>query len=296
MLSQKFKKVLKIIAKKLLKLKGCQWAVIGSAGLALQGVKIKPHDLDLLMSFSNLEKMPLIFSPYQPSAVLKISFLNRLPTRKVKMKIRGIKVEICAEPKDGVFLSQLLARKIKKARVDKIEVPCLNLQASALAYAQIERFKRVKLIKKFLKQPIKVAVSGGFDPVHFGHLRLFKAAKKLGDQLIVILNNDHWLLEKKGFVFMLQKERQEILKAIKWVDRVVLTSHPKNPKDMSVCRELKKIKPDIFANGGDRTRKNIPEKETCKKIGCQMVFNVGGGKKIQSSSWLLEQYEKCCQK
>lgn len=137
------------------------------------------------------------------------------------------------------------------------------------------------------KKKIIVAVSGGFDPLHIGHVRLFKEAKKLGDKLIVILNNDNWLIAKKGYVFMSQKERKEILKAIKYVDEVILTNHPKKPKDMSVCAELLKIKPDIFANGGDRNKNNIPEVDICRAIGCKMVFNVGKGGKIQSSSWLI---------
>ncbi|MDP3052539.1 MAG: adenylyltransferase/cytidyltransferase family protein [bacterium] len=138
------------------------------------------------------------------------------------------------------------------------------------------------------RKPVIVAVSGGFDPVHIGHIRLFETAKKLGDKLVVILNNDNWLMKKKGFVFMPQKERRELLKALAVVDKVILTGHPKNPADMSVSGELKKIRPDIFANGGDRTKKNIPEVAVCEKINCKMVFNVGPGGKIQSSSWLLK--------
>jgi D-beta-D-heptose 7-phosphate kinase/D-beta-D-heptose 1-phosphate adenosyltransferase len=94
-------------------------------------------------------------------------------------------------------------------------------------------------------------------------------------------------MAKKGYVFLPQKERKALIESIKWVDKVILTSHPKNPKDMSVSKELMRLKPDIFANGGDRTRKNIPEVEVCRKIGCKMVFGVGG-KKIQSSSWLVK--------
>jgi D-beta-D-heptose 7-phosphate kinase/D-beta-D-heptose 1-phosphate adenosyltransferase len=135
-----------------------------------------------------------------------------------------------------------------------------------------------------------VAVSGGFDPLHVGHVRLFGRAKKLGDELVVILNNDNWLRKKKGFVFMPARERKEVIEALQSVDRVVLTSHKKNPADMSVCAELLKIKPHIFANGGDRTKKNIPEVAVCKKIGCKMVFGVGHGGKVQSSSWLLSKY------
>lgn len=132
-----------------------------------------------------------------------------------------------------------------------------------------------------------VAVSGGFDPVHIGHVRMFEAAKKLSDQLVVILNNDNWLKKKKGYVFMHEKERKEIIEAFKMVDKVVITKHTKNSKDTSVCAELQKIKPDIFANGGDRKLDNIPEVEVCKQIKCKMIFNVGKGGKVQSSSWLV---------
>lgn len=141
---------------------------------------------------------------------------------------------------------------------------------------------------------IVVAVSGGFDPLHFGHVRLFKEAKKLGDELVVILNNDNWLKQKKGFVFIPQNERKEIIESLKWVDRVIITEHEPCPKDMSVCRELKKLRPDIFANGGDRAKNTLPGPEVavCKEINCRMVFNVGQGGKVQSSSWLLQKFLK----
>ena len=144
-----------------------------------------------------------------------------------------------------------------------------------------------KINKK--RKAIIVAVSGGFDCLHVGHVRLFQEAKKLGDRLVVILNNDNWLMAKKGYVFMPQNERREILEALACVDEVVLTGHPKNPKDMSVAKELLKIKPDIFARGGDRNAKNLPDQEikTCKDINCKIVYNVGKGGKVQSSSWLV---------
>lgn len=138
--------------------------------------------------------------------------------------------------------------------------------------------------KKKSKKTI-VAVSGGFDPVHIGHVRLFQKARKLGHRLVVILNNDNWLMNKKGFVFMKQNERKEILLALDCVDSVVITSHTKHDPDTSVCRALAKIKPDIFANGGDRKRGNVPEDAVCSQLGIKMVYNVGGGK-VQSSSWL----------
>jgi len=132
-----------------------------------------------------------------------------------------------------------------------------------------------------------VVVSGGFDPLHVGHVRLMREAKKLGDELVVILNNDNWLTTKKGFVFMAEKERAEVLKGLGMVDRVVITHHKKNDTDRSVSKELARLKPDIFANGGDRkTTAHIPEAAVCKKYSIKMVFNVGPGGKVQSSSWL----------
>ena len=142
------------------------------------------------------------------------------------------------------------------------------------------------------KKQVIVAVSGGFDPIHVGHVRMFQEAKKMGDKLVVILNNDNWLKKKKGFVFMPQQERAEIIKNIKWVDDVVFAGHKPNTNDMSVCAELRKLKLNIFANGGDRKLDNIPEVPVCEEIGCKMVFNVGRGGKIQSSSRLLEKYKK----
>ena len=136
-----------------------------------------------------------------------------------------------------------------------------------------------------------VAVSGGFDPIHIGHIKLIQEARKLGDKLIVILNNDNWLHKKKTHIFMHQKERKEIIESIEGVDEVIITSHPKNPSYMDVSKEILKIKPDIFANGGDRKNQDdIPEVAACNQVGCKTIFNVGQGGKIQSSSWLLAKY------
>src|SRR3989344_1691964 len=150
--------------------------------------------------------------------------------------------------------------------------------------------------KKINKKKILVAISGGMDPFHVVHVRLIQAARKLGDELIIILNNDNWLKDKKGSVFMLQEERKEILEAIKGVDRVLLTDHKPGEYflDRSVCRALRKIQPDIFANGGDRKPDGdpVPEVALCEELGIKMIYNVGEGGKVQSSSWLLEKSAK----
>lgn len=142
-------------------------------------------------------------------------------------------------------------------------------------------------------EPIKtVVVSGGFDPLHIGHIRMFQEARKLGDRLVVILNNDNWLLDKKGFVFMPEAERKEIIESYNFVDEVVLTSHTPGCVDHSVSMEIQAINPQVFANGGDRKAEvDIPEAKTCAEIGCEMIFNIGGGK-IQSSSWLTNKRQK----
>jgi len=129
---------------------------------------------------------------------------------------------------------------------------------------------------------------------------MFNEARALGDKLVVILNNDNWLKKKKEFCFMPEVERKEITEGFRAVDEVMLTGHPENPEDMSVCSELRELHPDIFANGGDRTvadSKNqssslSPEAVLCAQLGIKMVFNVGRGGKVQSSSWLLKNYNE----
>lgn len=132
-----------------------------------------------------------------------------------------------------------------------------------------------------------VAVSGGFDPVHIGHVRMFSEAKKLGDRLVVIINNDNWLRTKKGFIFMPEQERAELISHFADVDEVVITSHTEDDSDRSVSRELANVRPHIFANGGDRNNEaDVPETIVCAQYNIEMVFNVGQGGKVQSSSWL----------
>lgn len=150
-------------------------------------------------------------------------------------------------------------------------------------------------MKKSSKERIVVAVSGGFDPVHIGHVRMFQEAKKLGDELVVLLNNDNWVRKKKGYVFMAEEERKEILEALETVDRVILTGHVSDPEDMSVAEDLRQLRPHIFANGGDRKEGDIPELVVCNEMGCEMVFNIGHGGKVQSSSRLVSEAPCSCE-
>ena len=125
-------------------------------------------------------------------------------------------------------------------------------------------------------------MSGGFDPVHVGHQRMFKAARELGNYLVVILNSDRFLMEKKGYVFMPYEERAELLCGFQAVDEVMRCIDD----DQTVCETLRALKPTTFANGGDRKADNIPEYAVCQELGIEMVFNVGG-EKVQSSSELV---------
>jgi cytidyltransferase-like protein len=126
-----------------------------------------------------------------------------------------------------------------------------------------------------------VAVSGYFDPIHAGHIEYFKLARELGDKLVVILNNDEQAKLKKGKSFMPLEQRKAIIEAIKYVDKVFVSID----NDKSVCKSLERVNPDIFAEGGDRFSHEVPEADTCKKLGIRMVDGVG--KKIESSSNLV---------
>ena len=130
------------------------------------------------------------------------------------------------------------------------------------------------------KEAIIVAASGYFDPIHLGHIEYLKKAKELGDKLVVIVNNDKQAHLKKGFEFMPFNERVEIVKALKFVDEVFLSID----RDKTVCKSLEKIRPNIFAKGGDRFSHEIPEAEVCRKFGIKIVHGLGD--KIQSSSEL----------
>ena len=146
------------------------------------------------------------------------------------------------------------------------------------------------MISTSKQKKIIVAVSGYFNPVHVGHLDMFNEAKKLGDRLIVIVNNDEQVKLKGSAPFMNEKDRMRIIKAFKPVDEVILSI---DTKDTSQCKTLSNIKPDIFGNGGDRaTTKDIPEADICRKLSIKMVF--GLGKKIRSSSIIIAKSASKC--
>ena len=126
----------------------------------------------------------------------------------------------------------------------------------------------------------KVAISGYFDPIHIGHLEYIKKAKELGDYLIVIVNNDKQAALKKGRSFMCEDDRLTIVSQIKGVDEAVMSIDD----DKTVCKTLDLLKPDIFANGGDRSNGEIPEYKICKENGTQVIDGLGD--KIRSSSEL----------
>ena len=135
-----------------------------------------------------------------------------------------------------------------------------------------------------------VVVSGGFDPVHSGHIKLIKQARLLGDMLIVGINSDEWLARKKGRAFMPWQERLCILNNLSSVDEV----YTFDDEDNTACHLLQQVRAHypnsriVFANGGDRTQENIPEMSV---PGVEFAFGVGGEDKANSSSWILQEWK-----
>jgi len=137
---------------------------------------------------------------------------------------------------------------------------------------KITELKKVKRV---------VLTSGYFDPLHHGHVELFKLSKELGDHLIVVVNNDNQTIQKKGFVFMSDVEKAKIISEFACVDEVVVSID----KDQSQCKTLEFLKPHVFAKGGDRYIDEIPETPICRQHGIKIIDGVGA--KVQSSSELI---------
>lgn len=137
-----------------------------------------------------------------------------------------------------------------------------------------------------------VLVTGGFDPLHSGHIAYFDAAKKLGDILIVGVNSDDWLVRKKGAAFMPSYERVTIIESLKTVNNCILFDDSDGSAKEAI-RNVRKLFPQdkiIFANGGDRTSSNIPEMDIVDD-NLEFVFGVGGEDKKNSSSWILQEWK-----
>ena len=138
-----------------------------------------------------------------------------------------------------------------------------------------------------------IIVSGGFDPVHKGHIRMFREAANLGAQVIVGLNSDEWLTRKKGKPFMEWDERAEILESCKFISQVIPFDDSDDTANEAIHNVYDMFNHQVkdyniyFANGGDRGKGNVPEMDVCKDLGVVMLWGVGGGK-IQSSSWLIK--------
>ena len=133
-------------------------------------------------------------------------------------------------------------------------------------------------------------VSGGFDPIHSGHIAYFKSAKKLSDLLIVALNSDEWLANKKGKFFMPFEERKNIIENLSIVDHVIDFEDDEKGSATNALIKIKNLYPNdeiIFCNGGDRTKNNITE---MKLDGIEFKFGVGGENKANSSSWILKSW------
>jgi D-beta-D-heptose 7-phosphate kinase/D-beta-D-heptose 1-phosphate adenosyltransferase len=137
-----------------------------------------------------------------------------------------------------------------------------------------------------------VLVTGGFDPIHSGHIAYFKAAKSLGDYLVVGLNSDEWLERKKGKAFMPWNERLCIVNNLRMVDEVY-TFDDEDGSARKFIHQVRAHYPNdelIFANGGDRTKENIPEMDVIDH-NLKFEFGIGGTDKKNSSSWILEKWK-----
>ena len=136
-----------------------------------------------------------------------------------------------------------------------------------------------------------IIVSGGFDPIHSGHIAYFNSARKLGDMLVVALNSDDWLIKKKGKYFMPFTERKSIIENFKLVDDVIDFEDDEKGSATNALIKIKKMYPDdeiAFVNGGDRNKGNIPEMVV---DGVDFLFSVGGDDKKNSSSWILKEWQ-----
>jgi len=206
----------------------------------------------------------------------------------VASPVNGIPFEM-KENENGFFSNYGDLKSLEENIIKIIDNKKLSQEISKNNLKKSKNYSWEDIYKKYmgeynnlLKTKKIIVASGYFDPLHIGHIEYLKLAKKLGSKLVVIVNNDKQAKLKKGFSFMNEKERMEIVKSLFFVDEVFLSVD----KHLSVCESLKKIRPHIFAKGGDRFSSEIPESKVCKELGIEIVD--GLGKKIQSSSDLIK--------
>jgi D-beta-D-heptose 7-phosphate kinase/D-beta-D-heptose 1-phosphate adenosyltransferase len=164
--------------------------------------------------------------------------------------------------------------------------------ATKREFKEMMEKKNMRVEETVSKMMKVVVITGGFDPLHSGHLEYIKAAKQLGDYLVVGVNSDDWLVRKKDKYFLPLKERVAIITALKHVDWVVVIDD-KDSTAIDAIDQTRSMFPKakiIFANGGDRTKDNIPEM-SCGDHNIEFAFGVGGDNKMNSSSWILRDWE-----
>jgi len=149
MISKKFKEALMIVQRKITG-KEIPWAVVASANLAMQGINIKPSDLDLTVPFENLSTIAGIFKEYIISNIESLSTTTGEPAWDVKLKINDVEVQFVGERPNGLYVSSLLAERVTFVEVDGMRIPCLNLDAEIEAYTATTREDKAKLIREFL--------------------------------------------------------------------------------------------------------------------------------------------------
>jgi predicted nucleotidyltransferase len=152
MVETKFIDALEIIAQKLEK-EHIKWALVGSVSLALQGMDFNPHDLDILLTFKDLSRIPILFSEYNPTGVTKLKPIVNDDTSDVKLNINGVNIQIFAENNDsGIYASRLLAHKLITLEINGLKIPCFTLEASSQTYADTKRQEKAERINEFIKK------------------------------------------------------------------------------------------------------------------------------------------------
>ncbi len=153
MIDTKFEEAIRIIFERLEKSK-IKWALIGSTNMAVQGMDIKPRDLDIVVQLKDLNKMQSIFSEYHASAVKELPVMTDEPAWDVKLSINLVEVQVLGERDTGEYVGKLLANKLIHIRMDNLAIPCFTLEAEAQTYAETNREHKARLIQEFLKRVV----------------------------------------------------------------------------------------------------------------------------------------------